>query len=353
MTIEAATSRAAPSEAQQPKRTDDIPRGILFMIGASLLFALSSAIAKWVVALYPVGEVMFFRSFSSLLICAALVLPFTGFSVFATRRPRDHIARGLSQSVSQTFTVIALWLMPLAGAIAINFSAPLFAALVSIIFLKERAGPVRWAALLIGFFGVLIVTNPGADSLQIGALFALANAIMYGSVTVAVRGMSKTESANTLLMWQLATVAFFHTFLLFFGFKMPTAADAVLLVGSGFANVGAQYLWTRALSMAPTTAVSPFYYFLLVWALMIDFIIWHEVPTLPLLAGSAIVVASGLFLLRHEARQKTMEQLASIAATAAKFYELDRLKRLVEGSLRDNRFTPRSSSSPLARSTSR
>jgi drug/metabolite transporter (DMT)-like permease len=243
--------------------------------------------------------------------------------------------------------------MPLAGAIAINFSAPLFAALVSIIFLKERAGPVRWAALLIGFLGVLIVTNPGADSLQIGALFALANAVMYGSVTVAVRGMSKTESANTLLMWQLLTVAFFHTFLLFFGFKWPTPADTVLLVGSGFANVIAQYCWTRALHMAPTTAVSPFYYFLLVWALLIDFLVWHEVPTLPLLAGSAIVVASGLFLLRHEGRMKSIAELNSIAASAARFSEWEQRMREPETAMRDPRFTPPSSSSALARSTSR
>ena len=111
-------------------------------------------------------------------------------------RPGAHIARGLSQSISQTFTVIAFSLMPLAGAIAINFSAPLWAALLSVLWLKERAGPARWTVLLTGFCGVLIVTNPGADSLQIGALFALANAMMYGSVTVAVRGMTKTESAE-------------------------------------------------------------------------------------------------------------------------------------------------------------
>ena len=142
-----------PTAAAQPitdvaapaKQNDDIPRGIVFMIAATVLFAVSSALAKWQVAIYPVGEVMFFRSFSSLVVCAAFILPFTGLSVFATQRPRDHIARGLSQSISQTFTVIAFSLMPLAGAIAINFSAPLWSALLSVIWLKERAGPVRWA----------------------------------------------------------------------------------------------------------------------------------------------------------------------------------------------------------------
>jgi drug/metabolite transporter (DMT)-like permease len=292
--------------ADSPKaaKIDNVPRGILFMIGATVLFAVSSALAKWLVAVYPIGEVMFIRSFSSLLVCAAFILPVTGLSVFVTKRPRDHIARGLSQSISQTFTVIAFSLMPLAGAIAINFSAPVWSALLSVVWLKERAGPARWTALLAGFFGVLIVTNPGADSLTVGALFALANAVMYGSVTVAVRGMTKTESANTLLMWQMVTIAVFHSVLLAFGFRWPTLPDAVMLVFMGVANALAQYLWTKALHLAPTTAVSPFYYLMLVWALVIGFLVWGDIPTTGLLIGSAIVVASGLFLLWHEAQRR-------------------------------------------------
>src|SRR3982075_4156033 len=295
-------------------RKDNIPRGIYYMIAATVMFALSSAIAKLQVAIYPVGEVMFFRSFSSLVVCAAFLLPVTGLSVFATRRPRDHIARGLSQSVSQTFTVLAFSLMPLAGAIAINFSAPLWSALISIVLLKESVGPAGCNALLCGVFGVLIVTNPGADSLQLGALFTLANAVMYGSVTVAVRGMTATESANTLLMWQMVTIALFHSFLLVFGFIWPTPLDATMLIASGVANAFAQYLWTKALLLAPATAVSPFYYFLLVWALLIGFLVWGDVPTLGLLAGSGIVVASGLFLLWHESQLRRAAQQASRAA---------------------------------------
>src|SRR5215208_5826107 len=82
---------------------DNVPRGMLFMIGSTLLLAVSNALAKWLVAIYPVGEVMFFRSFSSLVVCAAFVLPVTGLAVFATQIPRAHIARGLSESISQTF----------------------------------------------------------------------------------------------------------------------------------------------------------------------------------------------------------------------------------------------------------
>ena len=118
------------------------------------------------------------------------------------------------------------------GAIAINFSAPIWAALISLVWLKERAGPARAAALLTGFVGVLMVANPGTDSLQLGALFALANAIMYGSGTVAVRGMSATESASTLLMWQMVTIAAFHSLLLAFGFRWPSGGDAAMLLGA-------------------------------------------------------------------------------------------------------------------------
>jgi drug/metabolite transporter (DMT)-like permease len=303
------------SDIASNKRADDIPRGILCMIAASLLFATSNAIAKWAVANYPVGEVMFLRSFSSFLACAVFVLPASGLAVYATRRPRDHLARGLSQSISQTFTVLALGLMPLAGVTAIGFSAPLWAALLSVVWFKEQAGPARWAFLVFGFCGVLIVTHPGADSVQLGALYALANAIMYGSVTVAVRGMTKTESANTLLMWQVTTIAALHSLLLLFGVKLPTLADLGLLLGSGIVNAIGQYLWTKALHLAPTTAVSPFYYFLLVWAMLIGFLVWGDVPSAGLLIGSAIVVASGLLLLWHEARRKAPVPPVTLPAT--------------------------------------
>lgn len=293
-----------PHAASFAKPADNVPIGIAWMVAATLLLAIAAAVAKWQAAIYPVGEVMFVRSLAGLVFCAVIVLPLSGFAVFATRRPGAHLARGLSQSISQTFTVIAVSLMPLAGAVAISFSAPLWAALLSILWLKERAGPARWGVLLTGFSGVLIVTNPGVDAFQIGALFALANAVMYGSVTVAVRGMTATESPNTLLMWQMATMAVCHCLLLLLGFKWPTPADAALMAFGGIANAAAQYAWTRALLLAPASAVSPFYYLMLVWAMLIGFAVWGDVPTPALVVGSAIVVASGLFLLWREAKRR-------------------------------------------------
>jgi drug/metabolite transporter (DMT)-like permease len=310
---------AAPAKSRPPLgRTDDVPRGIVLMIVATILFAGASAASKWLVGEYPVGEVLFLRSLSSLIAGAAVILPVSGLSVFATSRPRDHILRGMSQSISQLSLLLAFSLMPLAGAVAINFSSPLFAALVSIVWLRERAGFARWAALLIGFVGVLIVTNPGANSLTLGALFALINAIMYGTVTIAVRGMTRTESANTLVIWQLTILAIFHSFLLFFGWRWPTPLDAAMLFGTGFTNAIGQWFWTKALHLAPAAAVTPFYYLMLVWSLMIGFLVWGDIPTPSLLIGSAIVVATGLFLFLREARLQRRPPLPPVTGSISR-----------------------------------
>jgi len=175
-----------------PARREHVPLAIVYMIGATVVFAASSAVSKWLVA-----------SYHALLTCAIFILPQTGLSVFRTRRLSHHVLRSVSQGFSQTFLLIAFSMMPLAGAIAINFSSPLFATLMSALLLKEAVGAAHWTALLLGFCGVLIVANPGSETFQIGALFALGNALLYGSVTAGVRGMTATESAQTLTLYQL------------------------------------------------------------------------------------------------------------------------------------------------------
>jgi drug/metabolite transporter (DMT)-like permease len=288
-------------------RADRVPRGILYMLGATVMFAVSSAIAKWQVVSYSFAEVLFFRAVISLIACIVLILPRTGLIVFRTGRLRDHIGRGGTQAVAQSLIIIAFSLMPLGGAIAINFAAPLFAVLFAALWLKEKVGLARGCALIAGFLGVLLVAAPGADSFRIGALFALGNAVLFGSVTAAVRGMTTTESAETLTMYQMVILTLcFALALPVFGFTWPTGLDLTAMLVNGLFNALGQYWWTRALSLAPTAAVGPFYYLSLVWAIGLGFLFWGEIPTLALLAGSAVVVGSGLFLLWHESGKKPL-----------------------------------------------
>lgn len=294
------TRRSVTSRRASSRKGDKVLLGIGLMVGATFFLTLANVFSKSLVTRYPVGEVMAFRSLVGLALCSLVVLPRRGLAVFRTSKPRAHVARGLSQAASQTLTVAALGLMPLASVTAIGFSAPLFAAIVAILIYRERADAVRWMVLAVGFLGVLIVTRPGASTLQLGALLALGNAVMYGSVTVAVRGMTKTESAPTLLMWQMSVMALAHLGMLAFGFHTPKLEDAALFAALGCCHVGAQYLWTQALARAPATVVSPFYYLMLVWGIVFGALLFGEIPDATLLMGAAVVVGSGLLLVAHE-----------------------------------------------------
>ncbi len=289
---------------EKPARQERIPLGILFMLGASVAFSASSAMSKWLVETYPIGEVLFTRALGALFLTSLIILPRTGLTVFRTRHLGQHAMRGVSQSLSQSFILIAFSLMPLASAVAINFSAPLFATLAAILLFKERVGLARWAALIVGFGGVLLVTQPGVGAFQLGALFALANAVLFGTVTAGVRGMTITESAETLIMYQMVILVGVFAPLLAFGALAPSFTDALALGLNGIANGLGQYWWTRALHLAPISAVAPFNYFSLVWAMMLGFAVWGDVPTASLLIGSGIVVATGLSLFWREARRR-------------------------------------------------
>jgi len=302
------TSTAAEPSARS-RRRDHVTLGIALMLGATVMFAVSSALSKWLVASYSIGEVLFVRTAISLLVFSAFILPKTGLAVFRTDRLGAHLGRMTAQASAQICLIIAFSMMPLAAGVAINFSAPIFATLAALVFLGERVGAARWAALIVGFAGVVIVANPGADSFQLGALFALGNAVLYGSVTVAVRGMTKTESTETLLMYQHVVLAVIFACLLPLGLRLPDSAfDAGLMLGIGLSNVFAQYWWTRSLHLAPASAVMPFYYFMLVWSIGLGFLVWGDVPTASLLIGTAIVCATGLYLLWHESKKQIVAE---------------------------------------------
>jgi drug/metabolite transporter (DMT)-like permease len=300
---------APDAERQVPKppaRQERIPLAIAYVVSAGAIFSFSSAASKWLVETYPVGEVLFSRVFVAFVLFAAFIVPSVGFGVFRTRRPVAHVMRSASQATSQSLLLIAFSLMPLASATAVSFAAPLFAVLASLIFLKEPVGGPRWMALIVGFIGVLIVTQPGTETFQIGALFALGNALLFGTVTAGVRGMTTTESAETLTIWQLLLLSTLYGLTLPFAFVMPTWSDAPLMLVNGVTNLLGQYWWTRAIHLAPTSAVAPFQYLSMIWAMIFGYAVWGDVPTVSLLLGSAIVVGSGLFLLWRESRPKRM-----------------------------------------------
>jgi drug/metabolite transporter (DMT)-like permease len=287
-----------------PARREHVPLGIAYMIGATLLFSAAGAITKWSLETYPAGEVGFVRQVFSTLLCTAMILPRTGLAVFRTARPGAHVMRGFSQFTSQMCLIIALSLMPLGSAMSISFSAPLFAVFIAVVFFRERVGVHRAGALLLGFAGVLLITEPQGGGVHLGAVFALLNAIIYASVTVAVRRMSATESADTLTMYQMVALTLLMASLLPLGWVTPTAFDLGLLAVCGLSNGLGQFWWTKALSLAPASAIMPFYYLSLAWAIGFGFLIWGDVPSQSLLAGAVVIVVSGLYLIWRETLER-------------------------------------------------
>ena len=225
--VERRCRHRAGEDCARPARDEHIPLAIFYMVVSGVVFTASSAASKWLIAIYPIGEVLFARTCVALITIASFVLPTAGFAVYRTRRLGAHAMRACSQAASQSMLLVAFSLMPLAGATAIMFSSPIFATLASAYFLHEKVGPTRWTVLLVGFLGVLVIASPGADSFQIGALFALGNAVLFGTVVAGVRGMTATEfdrdadhvSAHACSPPPMALT-------LPFGFVMPTGFDA-------------------------------------------------------------------------------------------------------------------------------
>src|SRR4029079_16352811 len=153
---------------------------------------------------YPLGEVAFGRTLFAFLTVVAIVLPRAGLAVLRTRRYRERLQRGASQFGSMLCWFLAVGVLSLGSATAIGFAAPLFTTLLSIVILKEKVGIHRWSALVVGFLGIMIITQPGAGMLTYGALFALGNAVWISTVAVAIRRMSLTESTETLTLYQMS-----------------------------------------------------------------------------------------------------------------------------------------------------
>jgi drug/metabolite transporter (DMT)-like permease len=275
-------------------------RGILYVVSSIFVFAAVNAIVKWLAARYSVVEIIAFRSSFALLPCLVLIATHGGWRVLRTHRLREHVSRAALQFVSMSCIFTAFAMMPLADAIAITFSSPLFLTVLSIPLLGEQVRIHRWSAVVVGFVGVLIMLPPSAGILHGGAVFALTNAIMNALLTIAVRRMSVTEASTALVVYQTLVTGVIGLALLPFFWTAPTLFDIVLFAATGLLSGIGQYWWTQAYRFLPAAVAAPFSYTSMVWSLLLGFAIWGDVPTRSVLYGAVIVIASGLYILYRE-----------------------------------------------------
>ncbi|MFO1013935.1 MAG: DMT family transporter [Caulobacteraceae bacterium] len=294
---------------------DNAALGIGLRIAAMVCMAGLGALVKWC-AMHgvPVLEIIFFRNAFAFIPVGAYIFGTKGLSVLYTARPMAHFTRAGIGLVGMTCGFTATAMLPLAQATAISFAAPLFMVGLSAWILKEKVERHRWAAVAVGFVGVLIMLNPEtAGAFSVGVLFALAGAVGSAGAVTTIREIGKTESGPTIVfyftlagtLWGLASLPigllFPQTGL---GWVVPNLGVLAGLIAAGVVGGIGQLLHTQALKVAPVAVVAPFDYTQLLWAAILGYLIWDDTPSPTTLTGAAVVAASGVYILWRETRKK-------------------------------------------------
>ncbi|WP_186396940.1 DMT family transporter [Stappia sp. TSB10GB4] len=303
--------RAAPAASQSPGTAElnaYNPRlGIALKVASALVFTGMVAMVKLLDGAYPVGEVIFARSFFGML-PVLLVIAWQGrvSDAFVTRRPWGHISRALVGGTAMSLWFAALALLPLPDATAIGFSAPLMTVALAAVILREKVRAYRWSAVAVGFLGILIILSPhlsGAaptEEASLGAMLAFASAIFMALAMITVRRLTSTERTSTIVVWFAGVTSVFALMSAPFGWVMPDATDAVMLVAIGLSGGVGQILLTQSYRYADASTIAPFEYTTMLWTVLVGWIVFAEVPTLEVIGGAAIVIGAGVFVIFRE-----------------------------------------------------
>lgn len=302
------------NRAAQPDQ-DLILTGIIFRIGMGLSFSTMGAMLKLASTQgMNAPELVFYRSVFSLPVVLLWVLNRETLGVLRPNNPLAHVWRSALGLASMALTFQALIMLPLADATAINFTAPIFATILSFLILKEHVGAHRWAAVLVGFLGVLVVARPGGSSLPVaGVAIALVAALGQAGVTTTLRQIQRSENISAIVFW------FAVSGILVGGALMPIfghahAAKAFLFVIIGGLAGGLGQLFMTASLRSPIAAVAPFDYLQIVLATAYGWLLFSNVPSLHTITGAALIAASGLYTAWREHRRRVRQAASAVPA---------------------------------------
>src|SRR5215510_9619300 len=262
-------------------------------------------------------QTAFFRAVISVL----LLLPMIAaghVKPWQSKRLAGHFWRTFMGTSSMVLGFYAVTMLPLADATAIAFSQPLFSVVVAALIAGEKVRWRRWSATVVGFAGVLVMVRPGEGSLQAGAIVALANAAMVAFSILLVKRLSDSESPLMIL----TQFAIFSTLLLLppalWVWRWPDLWGWVLAVGVALSATIGQYFWVQAFKAGEMSAVAPFEYLRLPFAVFVGWLIWGEIPVIWTYVGAAIVIASALYIAHREAQLARERKLAALSAATIK-----------------------------------
>lgn len=276
-------------------------KGIGFMCLALACFAFLDAIAKWLGTTMDPMQVVWTRYVAALVIVLAIFNPWRNRQVLVTTRPWIQAIRSALLFCSTAFNFIALQYLQLDQTVSIIFATPFIVAILSGPFLGEWIGPRRWMAVLAGFAGVLVVTRPWSGSVHWAMLLSLAGACLYAVYNILTRMLAGHDSAATTSIYSVAFGAVVATFLVPLVWSMPQSLAVVAgMIALGALGAFGHWLLIIAHGYAPAGILAPFIYTQIVWMTALGWLIFAQVPAAHTLAGAAIVIASGLYLLYRE-----------------------------------------------------
>jgi drug/metabolite transporter (DMT)-like permease len=277
-------------------------KGIVTMVCGAALLTGNDAASKYLAESYPVGQVICLRQAATLFVIVPYVMLATGWSALRVTARAGQLARGLLFSASAVLMVTSLSLLPLATVSAIAFSSPIFVALFSAPMLGERVSFPRWIAILIGFAGVLVAIQPTAESFEWVLLIPVGTALANGLRDIVTRRLSRSETSISILFWSSVVVMLAGLTTAPFGWQPLTATAVGWFFVAGLFNAGAHFLMIEALRLGAAAVVAPFRYTGLVWAVLIGFVIWSDLPDVWVVVGGLIIIAGGVQMMRLEAR---------------------------------------------------
>jgi len=279
-------------------------RAALTMLAAVLFFALMDAGLKGLSTHYPPFQVAALRGAASLPFVLAWVAVSGGVRSLRWVRWPLHLLRGVLGVAMMASFVYALRTLPLSTAYSIFFVAPLLVTALSVPFLGERVGPRRWTAIAVGLCGVLVLLRPTGEGLvSLAAAAVLLAAVMYAVSAITVRMLARTDTTQAMMVWLLVLMAGGSALLAAPHWVPLQTRDAWIIAGVGLAGALGQYAITEAFRLGEASLIAPLEYTALVWGVLLDAGLWGVLPDAVTWLGAAIIVASGLYLLRRERAQ--------------------------------------------------
>jgi len=268
-------------------------------------FSLMDVIVKWSVD-YPIGQILFFRGFFGIVFYFFIIPKDRIHNFYKTKRPGLHFLRCLSGLIALVAIFIALRELPLATVVSISFAAPIFTTIFSIFLLSEKVGIYRWLAVLVGFVGILIITEPGISELNIYYIFPIIFCLGLSYVAITLRQLSSTEPVWLISLFFSVAITLLSFLSIPSGWIMPNLNHFILLSLIGIFG-GASNLWlSQSYKYSEVSLVTPLKYLALVFAIIFGYFIWDEVPTIKTLAGAFLVIVSTLIIFRREIYKKNI-----------------------------------------------